>query len=179
MEIEGGIRREERGNVGDTVEVLVEALDDVGDEIQVGDQGDDLGQGINRRLLHVEVLVDGAILMLDIAKFLGEVDLAGLLVVVEEDVDSGLDRVRGGDGSVDRSRGGHDEVDDVHGHGAIEPAEDRGVGRGCREGEVILMGKGGDDDVEEGAPLGEDVGLEVEDDGDEGADALDGGGMRP
>jgi hypothetical protein len=43
---EGGERREERGDVGDGVEALVEALDDIGDEVGVGDPGPDLGEGV-------------------------------------------------------------------------------------------------------------------------------------
>jgi hypothetical protein len=62
----------------------------------------------------VEVLVDGQILLLDVAELLDELNLAGLLVVVEEAVDTGLDRVRSGGGGVGHGRGGHDEVDDVH-----------------------------------------------------------------
>ena len=46
-------------------------------------------------------------------------------------------------------------------------------------GEVVLEGVGGDDDVEEGPPLGEDGALELEDDGDEGANTLDSGGLCP
>jgi hypothetical protein len=44
---------------------------------------------------------------------------------------------------------------------------------------VILEGVGGDDHGEEGAPLGEDVGLEVEDDRNDRSDVLDGRGLRP
>jgi len=174
---------EERGDVGDAVKTLVEALDDVGDEGRVGDRSADFSQGVSRRLLEAEVLGNGTILLLDIAESLIEVNLAGLLVVVEEAVDSHPDHVRSGGGGVGRGR--HDEVDDVHGHGTVEPAEDRGVkleprgiGWGRRGAEVIFEGVCGDGDVEEGSPLGEDVGLEVEDDRDEGADALDGGGLH-
>lgn len=127
--------------------------------------------------------------MIDVAEFLGEVNLTGLLVVIEEAVDGRPNHVRGGCGDVggiSRCRGGHDEVDDVHRHGAIELAENRsvkpeprGYGRRRRCDEVILKGVGGDGDGEEAVPLGEDVGLEVEDARDEGADAMDGGGLRP
>jgi hypothetical protein len=59
--------------------------------------------------------------LLDIAEFLDEVNLVGLLVVIKEAVDSRLDRVHSGGGCVFRGRGRHDKVDDVHGHGTIEP----------------------------------------------------------
>ena len=160
----------------------MEALDDVGDELGIGDGRTDLGEGVSRRLLQVKVLGDGPILLLDVVELLGEINLAALLVVVEERDDGGPDLVCRGGGGVGR----HDEVDDVHGHGAIEPAEHEGVeaeprwvGGGHLGGEVVLEGVGGDDDVEDGPPLGEDGALELEDDGDEGADALDGGGLRP
>jgi hypothetical protein len=44
---------------------------------------------------------------------------------------------------------------------------------------VILEGVGGDSHGEEGAPLGEYIGLEVEDERNERPDVLDGGGLRP
>jgi hypothetical protein len=44
---------------------------------------------------------------------------------------------------------------------------------------VILEGVGGDGHGEEGAPLGEDAELEVEDDRNERPDVLDDGGLRP
>jgi hypothetical protein len=44
---------------------------------------------------------------------------------------------------------------------------------------VILEGVGGDGHGEERPPLGEDAGLEVEDDRNERPDLLDGGGLRP
>jgi hypothetical protein len=165
---EAGERREERGDVGDRVEALVEALDDVGDEVGVEDRGTDLGEGVGRGLLAVEVVADGEVPLLNVAEFLGEVNLAGLLVVVEEAVDGQQHRVGGSDGGIGGSRGGHEEVDDVHSHGAIELAENQGVEAkpcgvcgGLVGGEVILEGIGGDGHGEEGAPLGEDVGLEV------------------
>jgi hypothetical protein len=183
---EGGEGREERNNVGDAVVALVQALDDVGDKVRVGDRSADLGQGISHHLLEAEVIEDRPVFLLDVAELLGEVNLSSLLVVVKETVESRPDHVRGGGGVVSRGRGWHDEVDDVHGHGAVELAEEHGVEMGPhgvsrrrRGGEEILEGVGGDCDVEEGAPLGEDIGLEVEDDGDEEADALYGGGLRP
>jgi hypothetical protein len=95
-------------------------------------------------------------------------------------------RVGGSDGGIGGSRGRHDEVDDVHSHGAVEPAENQGVEAepcgvrgGLDGGEVILEGVGGDDHGEEGALLGEDVGLEVEDDRNERPDVLDGEGLCP
>ena len=176
---EGGVRLEEGGEVGDAVVVLVEALDDVGDKIRVGDRGANLRESVRRRLLKEEVVGDGAILLADGAERLGEVDLAGLLVVVEEP----------GDGSPHREGSGvrgHDKVHDVHRHGTVQPAEHCGVeaepgwvGWRLFGGEVILKRVGGDGHEEEGAPLGKRRDLEVEDDGDEGADVLDGGGLRP
>jgi hypothetical protein len=44
---------------------------------------------------------------------------------------------------------------------------------------VIFEGVGDDGHGEEGAPLGEDVGLEVEDDRNERPNVLDGGGLCP
>jgi hypothetical protein len=44
---------------------------------------------------------------------------------------------------------------------------------------VVGEGVLGDGDLEEVAPLGEVGGLEVEGDGDEGLDALDGDGLSP
>jgi hypothetical protein len=44
---------------------------------------------------------------------------------------------------------------------------------------VILGSVGANRHGEEGAPLGEDVGLEVKDDQNERPDVLDGGGLRP
>jgi hypothetical protein len=178
---------EERGDVDDRVEALIEALDDVGDEVRVGDRGTDLGEGVGRGLLAVEVVSDGEVPLFDIAEFLGEVNLAGLLVVVEEAVNDHPHRVRvgGSDGGIGGSRGRNDEVDDVQSHGAIEPAENQGVEpepcgvRGGRHrGEVILKGVGGDGHGEEGAPLGEDVRLEVEEDQDERPDVWDDGGLH-
>jgi hypothetical protein len=183
---EGGERREQRGDVGDGVEALVEAFDDVGDEVRVGDQGTDLGKGVGRDLLAVEVVTDGEVPLLDVAEFLGKVNLAGLLVVIEEAVDGQPHRVGGSDGGVGGSRGRHDKVDGVHSHGAVEPAKNQGIDAkpcgvrgGLDAGEVILEGVGGDDHGEEGAPLGEDVGLEVEDDRNDRSDVLDGRGLRP
>jgi hypothetical protein len=49
--------------------------------------------------------------------------------------------------------------------------------RGRHGGEVILEGIGGDVRGEEGAPLGEDIRLEVEDDQDEITNMLNGGGL--
>ena len=54
-----------------------------------------------------------------------------------------------------------------------------GVGWRRLGGEGVLEGVGGDSHGEEGAPLGKDIGLEVEDDRDKGADVLDGRGLRP
>jgi hypothetical protein len=124
--------------------------------------------------------------LLDVAELVGDVNLVGLLVVVEETVDGQPHRVGGSDGGIGGSRGRHDEVDEVHSHGAVEPAENQGVEPepcgihgGLIEGEMILEGVGCDGHGEEGAPLGEDVGLEVEDDRNERPDVLDGGGLRP
>jgi hypothetical protein len=183
---EGGERCEERGDVSDGVEALIEALDDIGDEVGVGDRGADLDEGVGRGLLAVEVVTDGEVPLLDVVEFLCEVNLAGLLVVIEEVVDGQPHRVGGSDGSIGGSRGGHDEVDDVHSHGAVEPAENQGVEAkpcgihgGLVGGEVIFEGVGGDGHGEEGAPLREDVRLEVEDDRNERPDVLNGGGLRP
>jgi hypothetical protein len=71
----------------------------------------------------VGVVADVEVPLLDVVEFLGEVNLTGLLVVIEEAVDGRLDRVHGGSCGVGRGRGGHDEVDDVHRHGAIERME--------------------------------------------------------
>jgi hypothetical protein len=93
---EGGERREERSDVGDAVVGLVQALDDVGDEVRVGDWGADLGQGISRRLLEDEVIGDGLVFLLDVEEFVGEVNVTDYLVVVEDTVNSRPNRVRGG-----------------------------------------------------------------------------------
>jgi hypothetical protein len=69
---EGRERREERSDVGDRVEVLVESLDDVGDEVGVGNRGADLDEGVGRGLLAVEVVTEGEVPLLDVAEFLGK-----------------------------------------------------------------------------------------------------------
>jgi hypothetical protein len=74
------------------------------------DRGADFTEGIDRCLMELEIVSDGAILLFDLAEFLSEVNLAGLLVVVEEAMARHADRVRGGGGGVGR----HDEVDDIH-----------------------------------------------------------------
>jgi hypothetical protein len=56
-----------RCDVGDDVEALVEALDDVGDENGVEDRGADLGEGVGRDLLAIEVVADGEVPLLDVA----------------------------------------------------------------------------------------------------------------
>ena len=116
---EGGVRREERSDVGNVVEALVQPLDDVGDEVGVRDRGADLTEGVGHRILELEVLCDGAVLLHDAAEFLGEVNLVGLLVVGEEGLNRGPDRVRSRGGGVGGDGGGHDEVDDLHVHGAV------------------------------------------------------------
>jgi hypothetical protein len=60
----------------------------------------------------------------------------------------------------------------------IKP-EPRGVCPGHCGGEVILLGVGDDSHGKEGAPLGKNVQLKVEDNRDERADVLDGGRLLP
>jgi hypothetical protein len=107
---EGGEQREERGDVSDGVEALVEALDDVSDEVGVRDQGADLGEGIGCNLLAVEVVADREVPLFDVAEFLDEVNHASLLVVVEEAMDGHPHHVGDSNGGVGGSRGRHDDV---------------------------------------------------------------------
>jgi hypothetical protein len=55
--------------------VVVEALDDVGDEVRVRYRGANLGEDIGRNILVDEVVIDGEVPLLDVAEFLGEINL--------------------------------------------------------------------------------------------------------
>jgi hypothetical protein len=99
VEVEkGGEQREEWGDVSNGVEALIEALNDVGDKVGVRDRGTDLNEGVVLGLLAVEVIADREDPLLVVAEFYSEINLAGLLVVIEEAMDGRPDRVRSGDG---------------------------------------------------------------------------------
>jgi hypothetical protein len=78
----------------------------------------------------------------------------------------------------------HDKVGDVQGEGAAEPTHDGGfeaesflIVRQRSRCEVVGEGVHGDGDVDHIAPLGLVRRFQVEGDGDEGLDTLDGGGL--